>query len=123
MRQRCNNPNDHKYRNYGARGITVCDRWSKFEKFLEDMGEKPLGLTLDRIDNNGNYEPSNCRWATLTEQARNKRNNVMLTHEGQTYCLAEWAERTGLTYRTICSRHYSGWDIHKILTTPSRRGA
>jgi len=121
MRQRCNNPNDKKYRHYGGRGIVVCERWSDFENFLADMGEKPDGMTIDRIDNDGNYEPGNCRWATLVQQARNKRNNVMLTYQGNTFCLAEWAVRTGLTYRTIHSRYKSGWPAARILTTPSRR--
>jgi hypothetical protein len=77
MRQRCENPNDKDYAKYGGRGIRVCERWQKFEHFYEDMGARPSGLTLDRIDFDGDYEPGNCRWATLQQQNRNKRDNVI----------------------------------------------
>lgn len=95
MIARCNNPKHAKYPNYGGRGIRVCDRWRKYANFHEDMGLRPSGMSLDRIDNNGNYEPGNCRWATPQEQARNRRSNVMITIDGETHCLAEWVEILG----------------------------
>jgi hypothetical protein len=78
MLQRCNNQNFHQYKDYGGRGITVCERWRKFENFLADMGEPPEGMSLDRINNDGNYEPGNCRWATKLEQRANARRRAKL---------------------------------------------
>jgi hypothetical protein len=96
MRRRCFAKTNPKYQSYGARGITVCDRWLKFENFYTDMGAKPDGRTLDRIDNNGNYCKENCRWATPKEQARNTRRNHMVTHKGRTQCISAWAEEIGI---------------------------
>ena len=92
---RCNNPTDRDYHNYGGRGIKVCERWMKFENFLADMGEPESGLTLDRYpDNNGNYEPSNCRWATQEEQKRNTRRNILVNG----LCLKDYCAKRGLNY-------------------------
>ena len=98
MKNRCLNSSNKDYKYYGARGITVCERWRTFENFLEDMGEAPHELTLDRHPNpGGDYEPGNCRWATMKEQNRNRRSHVMLTHEGKTQCLSAWAEELGIS--------------------------
>ncbi len=119
MRSRCLNPTDKDYRNYGARGITVCDIWSDFSVFLRDMGERPAGTTIDRIDVNGNYEPGNCRWATPAQQGRNTRVNVQVTFNGKTQCVAEWAEEVGLERKTLEYRIRIGWTPERALTTPS----
>ena len=122
MLTRCNNKNDTRYQWYGGRGITVCDRWSKFENFLADMGERPEKMTLDRIDTNGNYCPENCRWATNKQQHRNKRSNRLLTHDGETKCVAEWAETVGISQGALASRiDVYGWSVEKALTTPVRK--
>lgn len=124
MIQRCTNPNDKRYKNYGGRGITVCKRWrNSFEKFLEDMGEPPTKEhSIDRINNNGNYCKSNCRWVTRKEQNRNKRNNRLITYKGKTQCLIEWAEEYNINYDTLWCRIYKyGWPIEKALTTPVKK--
>lgn len=109
MRQRCLNPENPSYPRYGGAGITVCDRWESFENFLADMGERPAGATLDRFpDGTGNYEPSNCRWATTTEQNRNRRVAIALEHQGVTLPLKVWAERVGVSYKTIWHRYKVG---------------
>lgn len=119
MIQRCNNPNSRAYKDYGARGIIVCDEWMSFDNFLRDMGCRPDSMTLDRIDNNGNYEPSNCRWATRKQQMRNRRNNRILEYNGKKLTLTEWSEETGLTIETIRNRLRLGWDLSHALTVPS----
>lgn len=105
MRQRCYNPNCKKYRIYGARGIKVCDRWlESYKNFLEDMGEKPEGYTLDRIDNDGEYSPGNCRWATPKEQGLNRRTNHLITFNGKTQTITEWATELGKYHGGIAKR-------------------
>jgi hypothetical protein len=126
MKQRCSNPNDNYYHLYGARGVTVCQRWcDSFQAFVDDMGEKPSSeYSIDRYpDKDGPYEPGNCRWATMKEQQRNRRNNVMLTIGGATMCVAEWAEKQGIRVGMIRDRLYSGWSDHDAVMIPkgSRR--
>lgn len=119
MIQRCNNPKAPEHHRYGARGISVCERWRDFANFIADMGRRPAAhLQIDRIDNSGNYEPGNCRWATPKEQGRNMRSNVLLTHNGKTLCAAAWAEETGISWSCIRARIRRGWRHDKILTTP-----
>lgn len=118
MKTRCTNPNDRSWQWYGARGIKVCDRWQdSFEAFFADIGPIPDGMSIDRIDVNGNYEPGNCRLANSTAQARNRRDNALITYDGLTLCLSEWAERTGLTYSTLRARHRRGASPADILST------
>lgn len=119
MRSRCQNTDDKDYKNYGARGISVCLRWEEFAAFVADMGVRPLDATIDRIDVNGNYEPSNCRWATAVEQSRNKRQNVMVSFNGKTQCIAAWADEIGLERKTLEYRIRAGWNAERALTSPS----
>lgn len=119
MLARCRNVNAKDYARYGARGITVCDRWLSFALFLADMGERPAGMTLERRDGSKGYFPENCTWATPTQQARNRRGNVNVTHDGITATVAEWAERTGLERKTLEYRIRAGWPAERALTTPS----
>src|ERR1700721_39578 len=104
MLDRCFNKNSTKFHAYGERGITVCDRWLTYKNFLVDMGERPLGTTLDRKDNNGNYEPGNCRWATPKQQANNRRDNIILEAFGRKQTLRQWAEEYGLPVSTFSGR-------------------
>lgn len=115
MMERCYSNNHRSYPNYGGRGISACERWFSFENFLVDMGEQPTGFTIERIDVNGNYEPSNCKWASYKEQANNRRNTHYLTFNGVTLSIYLWAERLGMNPRTITSRVHRGWPIDKIL--------
>lgn len=119
MLQRCYNPKNLKYPSYGGRGIVVCDRWLNFDAFLADMGQPPVGATLDRRDNSGPYELSNCRWATATEQARNRRSNKLISFRNETRCLAEWGDVLGFKPATLLTRlDRLGWSIEKAFTTP-----
>ena len=117
MRARCkNHKNNEKYRWYRGRGIIVCRRWAYFSNFLADMGERPDGSCLDRIDNADWYYKENCRWVTMATQNRNKRSNIWLTLDGKTMILADWAKETGISRAAIENRYHSGWDTTRILT-------
>ena len=120
MSGRCKTPTCAGYRNYGARGISVCERWSSFENFLADMGPRPSPRhTLERNENDGPYSPENCRWATRKEQANNKRNNARVVYNGETRTIAQWAERVGLRPMTLWFRlNRRHWPVDKALTSP-----
>lgn len=116
MKSRCSNPNTKHFAEYGGRGIKVCDRWlESFENFLADMGECPKGLTIERINNNGSYEKSNCRWATRKEQQNNTRQNQNITYYGMTKTATEWGEFLGIKAKIIHARLSYGWPINKVL--------
>jgi len=118
MWTRCSNPNSAMYKHYGARGISVCERWRSFDNFLADMGQRPSPKhSIDRFPNNdGNYEPGNCHWATDIEQHRNRSDNVLVTFNGQTLTCAEWDERLGKKHGFLRDRLSSGWSVEDALT-------
>lgn len=116
MRHRCLTPSHQFYARYGGRGISICESWSKFENFYRDMGPRPTEKhTLDRINNDGNYEPNNCRWATRATQSANRSNNVFLTHDGQSHSLQEWSRLLNISQGTLWSRLKNGWSVEKTL--------
>ena len=123
MRQRCSNPSDTNYKYYGARGIRVCDRWqNSFVAFYADMGERPIGMTIDRKDSDGDYTPENCRWATPTEQHNNQRSNVLHTIGGVTKNTTQWLKHFEIKKSTFSTRLYVyHWPLIKALTTPTRK--
>jgi hypothetical protein len=119
MFTRCYNPSCEEYHNYGGRGITICERWWKFENFYADMGDRPEGMEIDRFpDNDGNYEPGNCRWATKPQQMRNTRVNRLIEFRGRAQCLQDWAKETGLSAPVLHYRLRVGWSVEQALTTP-----
>lgn len=115
MKQRCLNPNAPDYDKYGGRGITVCERWLSFANFFADVGERPQGKTLDRVNNDVGYEPGNCRWATLVEQQANRRNTKTLTYKGETLPVSEWARRANMPNNRLHMRLRNGWSPDRAL--------
>jgi hypothetical protein len=124
MHERCYDPNHQRYYCYGERGITVCKRWHDVNNFISDMAEGyQKGLQIDRRDNDKGYSKENCHWVTRTQQARNKSSNVQITFNGETHCLKEWSQITGLIYGTLVERiQVLGWPPEKALTQPARKG-
>jgi hypothetical protein len=124
MWQRCTCQTSQQYKNYGARGISVCDRWSSFQSFFDDMGPRPPSArgsriySIDRINNDGNYEPNNCRWTTITTQRRNTRLNRLVTFNDTTKCVAEWAAQYGMHRQSLLNRLNHGWSIERAITEP-----
>lgn len=119
MKSRCYHAGHPAYARYGGRGIRVCRKWRvSFWCFLSDMGLKPNGLTLDRIDNDGDYEPANCRWATYRQQASNTCRNHLITHQGRTQTVAGWAGDLGMARSTLSNRLRAGWSVEAALSTP-----
>lgn len=122
MRARCNNENHAAYKNYGGRGIKVCKRWNKFSNFLADMGKRPSSKhTIERTDNNKNYEPSNCEWVTRKVNCDNRRDTVVLTFKGRIQSLTKWAEEYNIKNTTVHNRLKLGWTIKAALSTPVKQ--
>jgi len=121
MQQRCNNPNYNRYLDYGGRGIKVCERWlgpKGFEHFISDLGRRPSPQhKLERIDNDGDYAPSNCCWVTQAEQSRNRRNNKWVTYNGETLVVKDWATKLGMDVMTLKYR-LKHWGLERAMTTP-----
>jgi hypothetical protein len=120
MRRRCYDSKCEQFPHYGGRGISVCDRWREsFVNFISDMGECPKGMTIERRDNDGNYEPRNCRWATRKEQARNRRSSRLVLIDGRVQSLAAWVDEFGQNYQKVHARISAlGWGIERALKTP-----
>ncbi len=121
MRQRCENPRAKAFPEYGGRGISVCERWSSFDNFFADMGVRPIGTSLDRIDNDKGYSPDNCRWALASQQVRNRRTTVFYSHNNVTLSLQEWGEKIGVPYKTMWARYKSGKRGDVLLNSNLRK--
>lgn len=121
MHRRCYVPRTPHFERYGGRGVVVCERWHSFGNFLIDMGERPQGKTLDRINNAGNYEPGNCRWATPVEQANNRTDNVRVRFAGSDRTISEWSREPGAVYASlIAGRLRAGWGVERAIFEPPR---
>lgn len=122
MRQRCLNPRVPNYHRYGGRGIKICQEWSSFDRFIEDMGLKPSpDRSIERRDNNGNYEPSNCYWASRDDQENNKERSVKIAYKGKTKTLTQWARELGLNYELVRTRWRYGWEPKAIFEAPKNK--
>lgn len=122
MKARCLKVNAIDYKYYGGRGIKICDRWRcSFQNFLDDMGDRPDGLTLDRIDNEGDYTPENCRWVSMKEQVRNRKVSRIITYNGITQCLSDWSDQTGISRSCLGHRLRNGWSEEDAVSTPVKR--
>ena len=121
MKNRCNNPKNRHYKDYGGRGITVSTSWDKFENFIRDMGDKAEGQSLDRIDNNKGYSKENCHWSSWSVQQNNRRNNKLIKYKGEIKTMAKWAEHFKINKSTFKSQIRKGWSISKILQRPVGR--
>ncbi len=121
MKDRCLNPNNAQYKDYGGRGISICERWkTSFRDFMADMGPRPAGFVIDRADNDGNYEPSNCRWVDRKTSQRNQRNTRWVTIEGQRYKAADLADISGLKVDTIVIRAERGLSYNEVIDPQKR---
>jgi len=120
MIQRCNNPKSCNYKNYGGRGISVCESWLKFENFINDIGKRPSSKhSIDRLDNDGNYTPGNCEWRTTKQQRSNTSRNVFYTYKGERLTMRQWSERIGGSKNIFDLRiNKLGWSVEKAITTP-----
>jgi hypothetical protein len=123
MLDRCRNPKNPAYKYYGSRGIQVCERWLTFDNFFADMGHRPEGKTINRIKNDGNYEPDNCNWATRSEQMENTRQNRLLTIDGEALSVNQWAIRLKVKRNTLYNRLFNGWTPEETILTPVGRRA
>jgi len=122
IRMRCENTSSPKYENYGGRGIRVCDSWHSFENFLADMGQPPSAShSIDRINNDGDYAPDNCHWATHKEQSRNKTTSHNITFNGKTQCIRSWEDDIGMVAGTLAARIRRGWSVEDAITRPVRK--